>query len=265
MSVARRVLALIQRRHPLVVQQEISDSHADLRDRIDNMIISLSVADELPQAASGSDDRVRTAAVKDLVAALAFADTANLSTRAALLARAQDTSSPAPSPNAIRLHFAFLAAHVCRAAAPESMEDVLHKILFPFLLFSKARQHAADIHELLAGCTSIWRAEKDVKGEADGLDRMLRINQAVASKLAGLFILALFSPTFQTSDKRKIKQNIIGSKRYSAHFSALIRKSHEADPNVRVLAFLVIRALLSRLSGERRINAAHQALEAINL
>lgn len=57
----------------------------------------------------------------------------------------------------------------------------------------------------------------------------------------------------------------MASKRYSAHFSAVIRKSHEADPNVRVLAYLVMRALLSQLSGERQIDAAHQALEAINL
>lgn len=57
----------------------------------------------------------------------------------------------------------------------------------------------------------------------------------------------------------------MASNRYAAHFSALIRKSHETDPNVRVLAYLVIRALLTRLSGEHQLDSANQVLEAINL
>lgn len=57
----------------------------------------------------------------------------------------------------------------------------------------------------------------------------------------------------------------MASNHYSAHFNALIRKSHDADPHVRVFAYLVIRALLVRLTGQHQLDAANQALEAINL
>ncbi|KAJ7630018.1 hypothetical protein DFH06DRAFT_704991 [Mycena polygramma] len=302
---SRRLLSLVQQRHPILVQEvadEMTRSREDLQETIDNMLISLAVA-TAPQtseslgevgslvASMGADERARAAAVKELLAALASQDDdiELQSVRAALLARVQDTSSivlgalyadPAaivsvflgdpktyldflsvaimgskPKRQLLRLHLAFLATHFCPAATPASLEDVYHKVLFPFLLFSKARQHTADLvwelieqhpatHcELLAGCANIWMAEKG-QAEADSTERMIKLNRGISSKLA---------------------ENIMSSKHYAAHFSALIRKSREADPNVRVLACLVIRALLVRLSGERQLDAATQVLEAINL
>ncbi|KAJ7146113.1 hypothetical protein C8R44DRAFT_600928 [Mycena epipterygia] len=297
--VTRRLLSQIQQRHPLVIQEaadEFSRSRADLQESIDNMVISLSVATTDivdPQREAGSlvgsmsaDERVRAAAVKELFKSLASQDQ---SARAALLARVQDTSSivltalyaepsslvpifladpktyldylsvaimgSKPKRQILRLHLVFLATHFCSAVTPASMEDVYHKILFPFLLFSKARQHTADLvweiieqhkathYELLSGCAEVWTAEKG-KAEADGVEKMANINQALVSKVA---------------------ENIMASNQYSAHFSALIRKAHDTDPHVRVLAYLIIRALLVQLSGEHQVDAANQALEAINL
>ncbi|KAJ7701560.1 hypothetical protein B0H17DRAFT_1195339 [Mycena rosella] len=303
--VTRRLLSHIQQRHPLVLQEaadELSRSRADLEDSVDNMVISLSVTTVHggdPQTEVGSlvasmsaDERVRAAAVKELFKAMSPQDTDAVelqSVRAALMSRVQDTSSivlgalyaepsnmasvflgdpktyldslsiaimgSKPKRQVLRAHLVFLATHFCPSATPALLEDVFHKVLFPFLLFSKARQHTADLvweiiqqhpamhYELLAGCADIWVAEKG-SDTGDGSERMVRINQAISSKLA---------------------ENIMASGHYHAHFSALIRKAHESDPHVRVLAYLVIRALLVRLSGERQIDAANQALEAINL
>lgn len=101
-----------------------------------------------------------------------------------------------PKRQLLRLHLVFLASYFCPAATPASMEDVFHQVLFPFLLFSKTRQHTADVvweiieqhpalrHELLSGCANVWVAEK-AKGEAEGTEKMANTNQAIASKLAG--------------------------------------------------------------------------------
>ncbi|KAF8192665.1 hypothetical protein K438DRAFT_2017867 [Mycena galopus ATCC 62051] len=313
---ARRLLALIQQRHPLLVPEaadEITRSRADadIQERVDNMVMSLSVSIVAPQASAhgqgeagvgsvvasmSADERARTAAVKELLKALTSTqDAVELqSIRAALLARVQDTSaivlnvlyaepasilpvflgdpkpyldflsatltgSSKPKRSLLRLHLGFLLTHFCPAATPASMEDVFHKILFPFLLFSKARQHSVDLvweliaqhpsaqYGLLSGCADAWAAEKEnEKEEADGdaTERMVRLNQAITAKLA---------------------ENIMASDRYAGHFSDLIRKAHETDPQVRVLAYLVIRVLLSQLSGARLLDASTQVLEAINL
>ncbi|KAJ6578862.1 hypothetical protein DFH09DRAFT_980162 [Mycena vulgaris] len=303
--VARRLLAQIQQRHPTVLQEaadDLSRSHADLEETIDNMMISLSVAtahaaDSQSEVGSfvasmSADERVRAAAVKELFQAMTSQepDAPELqSVQAALMARVQDTSSivlgalyaepshmvsvflsnpktyldslsmatmgPKPKRQLLRLHLVFLATHFCPAATPALLEDVFHKVLFPFLLFSKARQHTADLvweiieqhpathYELLAGCAKVWMAEK-AKNKEDGTERMATMNQAISLKLA---------------------ENMMASNQYSAHFSTLIRNTRETEPHVRILALLVLRALLARLSGERQIHAAKQALEAINL
>jgi U3 small nucleolar RNA-associated protein 10 len=122
---------------------------------------------------------------------------------------------------------------------------------------------------LLSACGEVWAAEKGngkekEKGEGDATERMSRINAAVAEKLAGQHTLSLFHPYLHgwwIDDA----DNILVSDRYSSHFSDLISKSHETDPHVRVLFYLVMRALLSRLSGARALDASAHLLEAINL
>ncbi|KAF7373573.1 U3 small nucleolar RNA-associated protein 10 [Mycena sanguinolenta] len=297
----RRLLALIQQRHPLLVQEaadEITRSDADMQERVDNVVTSLSLSVIAPQASANghsevgsvvasmsADERARTAAVKELFKALPSAqgDAVELqSIHSALLARVQDTSaivlntlyadsasilpvflanpksyvdllSSAVTANSkpkrplLRLHLGFLMTHFCAAASAESVEDVFHKILFPFLLFSKSRQHSADLvwelisqhpsarYDLLAGCADAWVVEKgNVQEGGDG-------------------------------DTTERDENIMASDRFARHFSDLIRKAHETDPHVRVLAYLVIRKLLSQLSGIRLLDASTQVLEAVNL
>jgi U3 small nucleolar RNA-associated protein 10 len=46
---------------------------------------------------------------------------------------------------------------------------------------------------------------------------------------------------------------------------SLIAKMKDADPHTRTMALLVARALLSRLSGKRQIDAAGDMLKAIHL
>ncbi|KAJ7178741.1 armadillo-type protein [Mycena crocata] len=301
----RRLLAHIQQRYPRVIQDvadEISRSRSELQKSIDDTVISLAATpDSVNQsseagnlvASMSADERVRAAAVVELFKTVASPDQDAIelqSVSAALLARVQDTSSivlgalyadsssaatvflgdpktyldylsvalmgSKPKRQVLRLHLVFLATHFCPAATLATMEEVFHKILFPFLLFSKTRQHTADLvweiieqhpathHELLVGCANVRMAVKD-QDEADGgSEKMATMNQAIVSKVA---------------------ENILVSKQYPAHFNALIRKSHDADPHVRVLAYLVIRALLGRLSSTQHIVTANEALEAINL
>jgi U3 small nucleolar RNA-associated protein 10 len=114
----------------------------------------------------------------------------------------------------------------------------------------------------------VWAAEKgngkeEDEGDGDATERMARINEVVAEKLAGQHTCALFHPYLHgwciDAD------NILASDHYASHFSDLIRKSHETDPHVRVLVHLIMRALFSRLSGARALEASAQLLEAINL
>ncbi|KAJ7270708.1 hypothetical protein B0H12DRAFT_1229192 [Mycena haematopus] len=309
---ARRLLALIQQRHPLLVQKAADEiirsrTDTDIQERVENVVLSLSIPVENPQTSEGevgsvvasmsADERARTEAVKKMINALTSVqdDAVELqSIHAALLARVQDTSAivlntlysepmsilpvflgnstlyldflssavtgnSKPKRPLLRLHLSFLLMHFCPAATPASMEDVFHKILFSFLLFSKARQHSADLvwelilqhpltqYDLLSGCAEAWAAENrraQEDGDGDVTERMVQLNQAIATKLA---------------------ENITASDRYARHFSDLIRKAHETDPHVRVLAYLVIRKLLSRLSGVRLLDASTQVLEAVSL
>jgi U3 small nucleolar RNA-associated protein 10 len=87
---SRRLLSHIQQRHPLLVQEvadEITRSHVDIQESIDDMVISLSVTtapqSSEPQgevgslvASMGADERVRAAAVKDLLKSLTSQDDA---------------------------------------------------------------------------------------------------------------------------------------------------------------------------------------------
>jgi hypothetical protein len=81
--------------------------------------------------------------------------------------------------------------------------------------------------------------EKD-EGEGDATERMARINAAVAEKLAGQHTRDLFHSYLHgwciDAD------NILASDRYASHFSDLICKSHETDPHVHVLLYLVMGA-----------------------
>jgi len=97
-------------------------------------------------------------------------------------------------------HLTFLMSHFT-PANPARSGYVFQHIVFPFLLYSKPRQHTADvvwdiisssphspgnnldIHEWISGCASIVKAEKE-KASSDGTETMVRLNLALACQIA---------------------------------------------------------------------------------
>ncbi|KAF7307826.1 U3 small nucleolar RNA-associated protein 10 [Mycena kentingensis (nom. inval.)] len=282
-----RLLCQISQRHSEILQSAASRIDDDANS-LGTLLASLSAPETsvLLQSEEGSivnslsaDEHVRVAAVAELLNA-----EPDEHIQAALLARIQDTSLPvltalyantssllsvaAADPSAyldslsaalqakpkrqlLRMHMEFLV----QLGGASVQADVFHKILFPFLLFSKTRQHSAEIvwnaiasaapsmsYELLKGCCEAKNAAEEAQDTDEG--KMERVNQAVAAKLA---------------------ENIIASDQFSAHLNAFIRKIQDADPHTRVFALLIVRELVERLEGDHQIDAASQALEAINI
>ncbi|KAF8626030.1 hypothetical protein AX15_005120 [Amanita polypyramis BW_CC] len=248
-------------------------------------------------ASANADSSVRVTAVKELLLQLSsptsLAESELESVQTALTSRAQDTDpqvldalydkpgiitplllksaetfieslahslcSPASKPkrNILKIHMTFLAKHFCNQASKEVVSEVFHKLLFPFLLFSKPRQHTAETmwdiikenmldsdastHELLYGCAALVSEEK-AKNE-EGIQMMSRTNLGIASKIA---------------------RNVLMSNEYKTHLELLVAKLHDENPHVQVLAHLIMRALINQLSGEHQIDAAYKALEAIS-
>ena len=114
------------------------------------------------------------------------------------------STTPKPKHNIIRIHLTLLSKHFNAQATKEVVGKVFHKIFFPHLLFSKPRQHTADMvwdiikanmsdsastYELLHGCVAIVDEEKNKKEES--IQTMSRINMNIASKIARMYINAL--------------------------------------------------------------------------
>lgn len=57
----------------------------------------------------------------------------------------------------------------------------------------------------------------------------------------------------------------MASTEYSSHLESLLKTIRDENAHSRALAHLVARALLSRLSGDQRIDAAKNILEAMHL
>ena len=115
-----------------------------------------------------------------------------------------------PKRGLLKAHLKFLALEFFPTAPPH-LDDIFHRILFPFLLFSKPRQHTADVvwdiisthlkdvdimkagaYEWLAGCASIVGSEKEKEG-VDVVDRMSGTNMAIASQIASGFFVYLLA------------------------------------------------------------------------
>ncbi|KAI0742763.1 hypothetical protein C8Q80DRAFT_1221194 [Daedaleopsis nitida] len=193
-------------------------------------------------------------------------------------------SSSKPSRDVIRAHLSFLLSHflpAIKASSVASEEDqeeeeseenrersrrVFMDILLPFLLYSKPRMKTVQAvweiletaeggsvsFELLGGCVDAVKWEqarptkKTSRKEAEGNDVELlrRVNLAVAAKIA---------------------DNILASNYFQANFDALLERLHGENPHARTMAYLVVRALLSRLGGEQRVDAGLNVLESMKL
>ncbi|KAH9837712.1 armadillo-type protein [Rhodofomes roseus] len=179
-----------------------------------------------------------------------------------------------PSRALMRLHLSFLATHfypALRAQDPALAERVVFDLFFPCLVTSKPRQKTANMaweilegsegengiarYELLGGCVDAVRwQQQQLGGKAGeevredegykGMERLARVDLALSAKMA---------------------DNILASNNYSHLFGLLMWKLQDPNPHARSLAYLTARALLSRLSGEHQIDAAHAIIRATGL
>lgn len=173
----------------------------------------------------------------------------------------------------IRAHLSFLASHFCNANV-SLIPEIFIKCFFPFLLFSKSKKETAKAvweiieaekdgigkYEILQGCVDDWRWQSD-KPAGESIDVMASTNMALAARMAGEWLLSgslVWWPTLVT-------ENILASTEYSSHLESLLKTIRDENAHSRALAHLVARALLSRLSGDQRIDAAKNILEAMHL
>ncbi|KAG6902641.1 hypothetical protein C0995_013766 [Termitomyces sp. Mi166 len=278
------------------VEQEIVDQLRISLTVVEKIDQSSSRGDNIDMvlASTNADPKVRATAATDLLGRLLQSGLSSEDTQSihsALLARVQDTnqnvidalySQPSailpilsndaetyinylstiltapgskPKRSFLRSHLTFLATHFSPANKPR-IDDVFQKVIFPFLLFSKPRQHSAEVvwdtlaaqkslgdHEWIVGCTSLV-AEERAKETADAVEKMNTINAAFSSRIA---------------------RNILKSNHYQAHLEALIAKLKDGNPHTRVLGYLIARALLTELSGEHQVEAGHRILDMINV
>lgn len=176
------------------------------------------------------------------------------------------STQASPSRQLVRAHLTFITHHFV-SKFPSLVGKVVSDCLWPFLMYSKPRQKSAAAvweilesidcceeiskYEILGGCvdTIRWEEGKDQPppegGDGDAnVMKMARVDMALASKIA---------------------ENILSSNDYSTHFETLLRKLEDLNSFSRTTGYLVMRALLGRLSGEHQIDAAHRVLEAMNL
>ncbi|KAG7447396.1 uncharacterized protein BT62DRAFT_967377 [Guyanagaster necrorhizus] len=246
-------------------------------------------------ASSSADAKIRLIAVKDLIKrhlSGSLTSEQEVSLSSALVARTQDSDhrvlealyeqpevilpalikdsetyisqlstlllSTKPKRPILKAHLNFLIGHYQKVDMDTS-EKTFHKVVFPLMLFSKPRQltvealwdileqnvpkSGAGCFELLNGCIDLWTSTK-VKESTDGVDKLATFNTQVAARIA---------------------ENILSSNNFSHHLDELIAKFNDSNAYVRILAYLVTRSLLRRLSGSHQINAAHKALRALDL
>lgn len=180
-------------------------------------------------------------------------------------------SSPAPGRSIIKAHVTFVARHLYPALVERSDGTKLAGRLFydvalPFLLYSKPRQKTASAiweileatekvddatfglarYELLAGCVDAarWETSDDREGGNRSASSFIKVNLAVAGRIA---------------------ENVVASDMFGDHITAFLSKLQDQDAHARALAYLVVRSLLSRLSGEHQLDAGLRAMTSMGL
>ncbi|KAJ7582775.1 hypothetical protein C8J56DRAFT_230499 [Mycena floridula] len=170
------------------------------------------------------------------------------------------TSSGKTKRAIIRHQLPFFLSHVWPHVDHSAHEKFYHKVLFPLMLYSKARHHTVDLvweiiakyfsplggitFELLDGCAEIWKTSKDKISESDTAENGVHFNDLFSSKIA---------------------ENILASNGFVAHLDMLLLQFHDLDHFIHILAGLIARGLLGRLSGEHQLNVAHKVLDNLDL
>ncbi|KAE9407069.1 hypothetical protein BT96DRAFT_987019 [Gymnopus androsaceus JB14] len=148
----------------------------------------------------------------------------------------------------LKIHLSFVINKLATTNHVNLTNDVFHRFVFPYLLYSKPRGKTADaVWDLLkeAGCTHPWIAGWEVvmASVGEGKDEVERM-QALNAELT-----------------RKIAANIKSSSILDVAHSELIRKLVDTNPHVRVLGLLIIREVIK--SSSVAVNVASKVLDAL--
>ncbi|KAF9526013.1 hypothetical protein CPB83DRAFT_877003 [Crepidotus variabilis] len=176
--------------------------------------------------------------------------------------------------NILRLHLSYISSHFWKSAEIATKEEIFGKIFFPFLLVTKSRQKSVEVvweavedlfaveeNErgmlgLLEGCADFVTA-KDGEG-ADSVEVMNQINFAVTSKISG--VLSLTScPTLA----KRLAENIVKSAHFSKHCDFIILQLQHDIAHVKLMAYLIMLAVIKNTSGVRQLELATQVIDTM--
>ncbi|KAI0092311.1 armadillo-type protein [Irpex rosettiformis] len=190
------------------------------------------------------------------------------------VAQVLNSLSPAPTKAIVRAHLSFIATHFYPTIAElpgyaDVKTLVVQQAFFPQLLFSKPRQKSAALvweiiqasekepiarslshHELFGDCVEAvrWEESKTSGEQTDGsyeaTQTMANVNIALAAKIA---------------------DNILSSPSSESYLKFLLTQIRSNNAHSKSLAYLVCRALLTRLSDQRRVEVAYDILQATEL
>ena len=178
-----------------------------------------------------------------------------------------------PSRHVIRAHLNFIAMHFYPSVAALSNASqlttaVYERIFFPSMLYSKPRQRTASL---------VWEIIESTEKTAEGSAFLSRF------ELLGGVLEAIHWEKAQKQSSEdgyhntealakanvtlvaKIAENIVGSPSFASHLDFLLGRLSASDAHARALAYLVCRALLGYLSGEKQVDAAHKIIHAMQL
>ncbi|KAK7688534.1 hypothetical protein QCA50_008072 [Cerrena zonata] len=300
----RSLLVHIQQRYPDVLQtvfNETLKTDPEKKDILEQALLSLSM--DLPGSSGqkldsivgsmSAESTVRVIALRELFEKLKTGSLEEIaSIRSALLTRVQDTSasvlealysdpvqllpiiledpsayldnlrralhtSTSPGRNVIKAHITFLSQHLFTALIEQddgskSISRLIFDIILPFALFSKPRQKTASAvweiiegseiskYELLLGCSDVLKWET----QATSGDALAKVNLAIAARIA---------------------ESVFSSNQFADHTATFLSKLSDEDPHARLLSYLVIRSLIGRLSGERKLDVGLKAIQAMRL
>ncbi|KAI0070967.1 hypothetical protein K474DRAFT_1669523 [Panus rudis PR-1116 ss-1] len=181
---------------------------------------------------------------------------------------------PESSPNRllIKSHLTFISQHLYPALSSlntvaELSNRIFYELFLPFLLYTKPRQKTAAAvwelleatekiddttsgfarYELLSGCVDAVRWEEGASAEGSkeqNIATMTKVNLAIANRIA---------------------ENIVSSNSFAEHVAAFLSALQDSDPHTRGLAYLVVRALIHKLTGEHQLSVAQQLIEAMKI
>ncbi|KAF8654764.1 hypothetical protein AX16_003419 [Volvariella volvacea WC 439] len=156
----------------------------------------------------------------------------------------------------VRAHFEFLTKYFFEHATSDTVASTFYQILLPFMLFSKPRQHTAEVvwaiianstvsgHDafsLLSGCVELISSDQDW---SDPVARMGRLNIAITRKMA---------------------ENMVQNDSFQSHMKSLLECIRDENPHLRNMAYLIAIWVLRLPSNQNQIESAREIFEASGL